>query len=340
MVVSRKPAGLIFWIVLPFTILVVFGVSFPGGFLEIKHAPVLIVEDSNNQPIIESLKKKLTSEDFSLTVQKGSYSDMEEMVKSGNYMLGVYSAMSGHEVKTSIVVDNSNPLAEGPVFNAVLDKLRGDGSVPADRKNIYDQDSGFVGYLFPGIIAIGIMFISLNVASIGVIRERLLGSLDRILSAPSPLWLFLISKYLAYIVLASVSGILVLIAGNVLFNIAIGGSVWLVILLEIFTALPFIGLALAASIIGKSEFESHAIANFIAIPLMFISGVFFPIQCMPAYIRAVAEILPLTYSVDALRNVIIKGGGYFDIVNPLLALSLYGLLFFILVIIIFRKRKK
>jgi ABC-2 type transport system permease protein len=209
-----------------------------------------------------------------------------------------------------------------------------------DRKNIYEQDSGFVGYLFPGIIAIGIMFISLNVASIGVIRERLLGSLDRILSAPSPLWLFLISKYLAYTVLASVSGILVLIAGNVLFNISISGSVWLVILLEVFTALPFIGLALAASIMGKSEFESHAIANFIAIPLMFISGVFFPIQCMPIYIKKVAEILPLTYSVSALRDVIIKGGGYFDIINALIALLLYGLLFFLLVIFIFRKRKK
>src|SRR3989338_586854 len=340
LVIIRKPAGLIFWIVLPFTILVVFGVSFPGGLLEIKVASVVILEDGNNQVLVDSVKERISSEYFSITIKKGDDSILRELVAGENYMLGIYPTMSGYDVKTFIVVDNSNPLAEGPVLNTLTNKLKGDRGVFVERINLYKEDFGFVGYLFPGIIAIGIMFISLNVASMGVIRERILGSLERILSAPSPLWLFLISKYLAYIVLASISGILVLAAGNILFNIPISGSIWLVILLEVFTALPFIGLALAASIIGKSEFESQAIANFIAIPLMFISGVFFPVQCMPNYIRTVAEILPLTFSVDALRDVIIKGLGYSDIIYAFGALSLYALLFFILVILIFRKRKK
>ncbi len=340
LVIIRKPAGLIFCLVLPLTILIVFGVSFPGGFLEIKHAPIVIIEDEHNRVFVDSIIKKIESDIFDLTIKKGSQSDFEEIVMSGNYILGIYPAISGDPTKTSILIDNSSPFAGGSTLTNLSIKLEGSERFFSERKNIYKDNFGFVGYLFPGIIAVGIMFISLNLASIGVIRERLLGSLERILSAPSPLWLFLISKYFAYTALAFISGIIVLISGNLLFNISIYGPIWLVVLLEIFTALPFIGLALAASIIGKSEFESHAIANLIAIPLMFISGVFFPVQCMPDYIRKIAEVLPLTYSVNALRDVIIKGVGFYDVINTFAALSLYALLFFILVILIFKKRKK
>jgi ABC-2 type transport system permease protein len=335
----RKPASLILCLFFPLIALIVFGVSFPGEFLGIKVAPVILIEDSSNKILVSSLKEKIASEDFDLTVKKGDESFLKEAVKSKDYLLGIYPKILDHQTKILIFIDNSNPLAGQIALAKLKPKLEEDKNLFLELKNIYEEKLRFVDYLFPGIIALSIMFISLDLASIGVVKERLIGSLERILSSPFPLWLFLAGKYIAYIILAFLSGVIVLIGGKFLFNIPIAGSIWLVILLEISTALPFIGLALVTSTISKSEFEAHVIADFIALPLMLISGVFFPIQCMPNYIQRVAEVLPLTYSVEALRDVIIRGLGFSDIAPAFGALIIYTLIFFILAIFVFKKRK-
>jgi ABC-2 type transport system permease protein len=112
-----------------------------------------------------------------------------------------------------------------------------------------------------------------------------------------------------------------------------------VVLLEILTAIPFIGLALITSTIGKSEFESQVIVLFISIPSIFISGIFFPIESMPDYMQKVAKFLPLSFAVEALRDVTIRGLGLRDVLPALSFLIAYFLIFFVLSIVIFKKRE-
>ncbi|MFQ6049960.1 MAG: ABC transporter permease [Candidatus Paceibacterales bacterium] len=342
LILIRKPAGLIFALFLPTIILVVFGISFPGETLDITYPRIVIIEDENNQTLVSSLKEKISPEDFNLEVRRGDQSTLEELVKSKEYLLGIYPELSlSHQPpKITIVVDNSNPLARDTVLDKVMPQIVEIEDSFILQKDAYEKDLRFIDYLFPGITAFGIMFFCLSLASIGVVRERISGSLERIRSSPLPLWVFLISKYTAYSLLAAIAGVLILIGGRFLFNISIAGPIWLVILLEILGAAPFIGLALITSTIGRSEFEAQVIILFISLPLVFISGIFFPIQCMPDYVQNVVKFFPLTYSVEGLRDVIIRDLGLFEILPVLNMLILYSLLFFIFAVLIFRKRER
>ena len=338
LVLFRRPIGLTLNLLLPLLILLVFGISFPGEFLKITYAPILILEDDTNHVLIKELEKKIISEDFDIFVAKGDEEFLEQEVKSEDYLLGIYPHFDNQTVKTLILIDNSNPLAMETALTRLLPRLD-TSNVLIEEKKIYGERLGFVDYLLPGIIALGIMFFTLNLAAAGVAKERVLGSLERVLSSPSPLWLFLAAKYISYIFLSLVAGMLLLAGGTLLFNIPIAGDIWLVALLGVFTAMPFIGIALIASVIGKSEFEALAIAEIISVPLIFICGVFFPIQCMPSYVQGIANALPLAYSTNALRDVIIRGLGFHDVMYALSALAVYTLAFFVLTIFIFRKRR-
>ena len=339
LVLFRKPVGLVLSLILPLLVLLVFGISFPGEFLKMTHAPIMIIEDGQNEILIKSFVQKILSEDFDITIEKGDLSTLEKAVESKDYLLGVYPQATDQQVKTFILIDNSNPLAIETVLTRLIPKLKDNKDVLVEQKKLYGEDLGFVDYLFPGIIALGVMFFTLGLAAVGLVRERVLGTLERILSGPAPLWLFLIAKYISYILLSLVAGMLLLAGGKFLFAIPIAGDIWLVALLSVFTAMPFIGIALVASIIGKSEFEAFALAEIISIPMIYVCGIFFPIDSMPDYAKVIARVLPLSFSTEALRDVIIRGYELSDVLPALSALTLYSLGFFILTIFLFRKRK-
>jgi ABC-2 type transport system permease protein len=338
LVLFRRPVGLILTILLPLLILLVFGISFPGEFLKMNYAPVIIIEDANNSVLVDSLVEKILSEDFDINIKEGNKATLEQSVASKDYLFGIYSYFEAGRAEILILIDNSNPLAIETVLTRLMPRLQ-QSSVLVELKKVYGEAFGFVDYLFPGIIALGVMFFTLNLASVGVVRERVLGTLERILASPVSLWPFLVAKYIFYILLSLVAAMLLLAGGRFLFNIPIAGSIWLVALLAVFTAMPFIGISLISSVIGKSEFESFAIAQIISIPLIYVCGIFFPIECMPDYAQTIARVLPLAFSTEALRDVIIRGMGFFDVIPALSALAIYTLVLFILTIFIFRKRK-
>ena len=342
LILIRKPTGLIFSLFFPTLILVVIAISFPGEFLDIVNTKVAVIENETNKALVNSIKEKISSEDFSLDIKQGNISTLEDLIRSKDYLLGIYPELSLPEQtpKITIVIDNSNPAARDTVLNKLMSQITGDWDLSISKREVYKNNLRFIDYLFPGIIGLGIMFFCLTLASIGVVRERISGSLERIRSSPLPLWLFLISKYIAYSILAVVAGVFLLIVGKFFFNIPIAGSVWLVILLELLTAAPFIGLALITSTIGKTEFEVQVIVLFIAVPLIFISGIFFPIQCMPEYIQKVAVYFPLAYSVEALRDIVIRGFELEKILPSLFALAIYSISFFTLTVLMFKKRER
>ncbi len=338
-ILMRKPAGLIFSLFFPTMILVVIATSFPGEFLDIEHVQIPIMEDGSNERLVTEMKDKISSDELNVVVEHGGLGRLEDLVGDKKYLLGLYPRLTDGKPDNIVVIDNSNPLARDAVLAKIKSRLETEGTYDIEQKDIYEGDLRFIDYLFPGIIALGIMFFCLSLASIGVVRERVAGTLERIRSSSLPLSILLISKYITYIILAAISGVFILVCGYTFFNIPIAGPVWLVILLEIITAAPFIGLALITSTIGKTEFDSQVIVLFISIPSIFVSGVFFPIECMPDYVARVVRYFPLSFSVEALRDVVIRGFNINDVTPAILALALYSLVFFVAAVAMFKKRE-
>jgi len=168
--------------------------------------------------------------------------------------------------------------------------------------------SGFenVLSLLPGVVAVSILFGTTSMLAVTVTFEKKGRSFDRLLLAPIPLELLMLAKT----------------SGAILFGVA---NAFVPIILAIFltdlsqadwsTAIPaifliaatstFLGLFIAVSV--SEVFEAQTFSNFFRFPMIFLCGLFFPIERLPIFLRPLSYIIPLTYGVDILHGAFSPG---------------------------------
>ncbi|MEM5773046.1 MAG: ABC transporter permease [Candidatus Aenigmatarchaeota archaeon] len=160
-------------------------------------------------------------------------------------------------------------------------------------------------FLFPGIVAISLVGISIA-TGISVIWDREFGFLKEILVAPVSRNSIFLGKALGGCTIALIQGILILCL-SFLFGINIDFLTFfsaVLIMALISLGLVSIGLIIASLLETMESFG--LIMNFLIMPLMFLSAAFFPLDQVPSWLRTASLLDPLTYGVDALRQILIK----------------------------------
>jgi ABC-2 type transport system permease protein len=169
-----------------------------------------------------------------------------------------------------------------------------------------------------------------------IVFERRIGSLERLLLAPLRLPALLAGKLLGGMTFGLMVTLVVLVASLAIFGAA--GTNWLMLFLALLlSATAFSGLGAFVSVAVREVFEAQTLANFIRFPMMFLGGVFVPLASMPAWLQVIARLLPLTYSVEALR-VALSGGSSVIAAIDLGALAAFSLIFFILAVTTLSRR--
>ena len=101
------------------------------------------------------------------------------------------------------------------------------------------------------------------------------------------------------------------------FGVTIRGNPLLIMFILIMGTLSFLGLGIVATVITKEQESAQLVLGLLQFPMMFLSGVLFPVEQMPSFLQTVSKVLPLTYAVDALRKVMILGAGIEAVIFPL-----------------------
>jgi ABC-2 type transport system permease protein len=130
--------------------------------------------------------------------------------------------------------------------------------------------------------------------------------------------------------------VVLLSVGAALFGVHIVGNPLALIPVAAFGAMAFIALGFLVGSLAKNEPAADAIANFVTLPMIFLSGVFFPISSAPAFVKAVGHVMPLTYLANGLRDVAVRGHPVSSTVNDVLVLALVTLMLSIISLRFFR----
>ena len=130
--------------------------------------------------------------------------------------------------------------------------------------------------------------------------EKDMGTLDGMLVAPINRLSIILGKALAQTTRGMIQGALILILAVLLFNVHIYGSILLVFLIMFLVVFSFVGLGIMITSFTNNEQTATMIMMTLMFPMMFFSGVFFPIEQMPAIMQGIAKMLPLTYLSDRL----------------------------------------
>jgi ABC-2 type transport system permease protein len=190
--------------------------------------------------------------------------------------------------------------------------------------------------LVPGLLALTLLFGTSSMEAIVIVFERRIGALERLLLAPVSLPALLAGKLLGGMVFGLTVTLIVLVVALIVFGAA---SVnWLVLALAILlSAAAFSALGAFVSVAVKEVFEAQTLANFIRFPMMFLGGVFVPVDSMPLVLQVVARLLPLTYAVEVLRAALI-GGGLADAALDLVVLIAFAVILFVLAVRVLAQR--
>ena len=166
-------------------------------------------------------------------------------------------------------------------------------------------------------------------------RER--GELARLFMTPTSVSSVLSGKIISQVVKEMIRAIILILAAMLIFNVVINGSMALLILVMLVSVLCFVGFGMMISATSKTQEDYIQIVMPIAMPMMFICGVFFPKETMPWILQKISYFLPLTYAENAFRAVMLQGAGIGDVTIDLLILLGFTALFFIVGVVRFNR---
>ncbi|MEQ8237083.1 MAG: ABC transporter permease [Syntrophomonadaceae bacterium] len=181
--------------------------------------------------------------------------------------------------------------------------------------------------LLPGVMALSVLFGTTSMLAVTITFERKSRSFERLLLAPISLNLLMLAKTTGAIVFGIINAFVPVFLAA--FLIDLSSINWLAVTGSIFfiaVTSTFLGLFISVSV--SEAFEAQTFSNFFRFPMLFLCGLFIPIQNLPDLVRPVAYILPLTYGVDILKNSI-NGDGFIAPLYSFAALACFSLLLFL-----------
>ncbi len=197
----------------------------------------------------------------------------------------------------------------------------------AEKVEIEGNEIRYIDWLFPGILAMNMMFSALWGVGYIVVRYRQNGVLKRLKATPLTAFEYLTAQMFSRIFLLMFTLVIVWIGSDLIFSFHVEGS-YLDLVLVFFAgslSLSALGLVLASR--GTSEEFTSGILNFISWPMMFLSEVWFSIESAPQWVKTIAQIFPLTHLLTAARKVMNDGARLVDISLELVILLLMTTVF-------------
>jgi ABC-2 type transport system permease protein len=134
-----------------------------------------------------------------------------------------------------------------------------------------------------------------------------------------------------------IQGFIILLLSVLLFGVVIHGSILLVVLLILLTVFSFVGLGILITSFADKEETATMVMMTLMFPMMFLSGVFFPIQQMPSFMQTLANFLPLTYAASAMRKVMVLGAGTGAIITDVVVLAVFGIVLLAIAVPLFKR---
>lgn len=224
----------------------------------------------------------------------------------------IYSADRPGDINSQVAISATRAI--------LMEILGADAGVNIEEIQVSAVSAEFIDWFMPGIIAFSLMNTGIIGISTAFVTFRERGILRRIKVTPFPLWKFLSARVLGAMIIGLLSTFILISLGMLLFGAKVEGNWLLVIAMIILVSTTMLNIGAAIAAIARNVESAAGMANLIIFPMMFLSGVFFPINTMPDWMQPFMAIMPLKYGVEALRQPMLYGNGLEAIWSQMLIL--------------------
>ncbi|MBN1679032.1 MAG: ABC transporter permease [Anaerolineae bacterium] len=356
----RRDVSALFWTVaFPLFFIVIFGIIFSGEG-DISFALGIVNEDgAPSARLVESFEMV-----EAFDIKTGSLDDELKALEDGDRsaVIVIPPGMGQHigEHTTQLMSDpgqESDPAAlqvyydpadqnSSQIVLNIIDKVVAGMNetmlgitpvVTVETLSVTADDLRSIDYLLPGVLAMSLMQLGLFGTAAPLVSMREKGVLRRMGATPLSKTNLLASQLAFRVTLAFMQAALIVVVGALLFEVHIETqNLPAIIGVVLFGAATFITMGYFISGLAKTE---EAVQGIVSLPnfiFMFLSGIFFPVEVMPSWIRPVVDVIPLTYLGDALRETMIDAGSTYSMTRSLVILGVWLVICAVLAVRFFR----
>ena len=296
---------------------------------ELDHVDVETYQD------LDQAKKALADEKVDAVI---SYKDGEYQVDYANTDASK-TTMTRQVLRTSIVNEGTDQLLSR--VKQALPQLKLDAKAPEIKESYQygDKNTGFFAHMIPILIGFVVFFFVFLISGMALLKERTSGTLDRLLATPVKRSEIVYGYMLSYGIIAIFQTAVVVLAAIWLLDVEVVGNILNVIIVNVVLALVALAFGILLSTLAKSEFQVMQFIPLVIMPQLFFSGII-PLSSMGEWAPTVGKFLPLTYSGDAISQIILYGHNLGDILSNLGVLMVFLIILTILNIVGLRRYRK
>ena len=296
---------------------------------ELDHVDIETYQD------LDQAKEALANEKVDAVI---SYKDGEYQVDYANTDASKTS-MIRQVLRTSIASEGTDQLLSR--IKQALPQLKLDAKAPEIKESYQygDKNTGFFARMIPILISFVVFFFVFLISGMALLKERTSGTLDRLLATPVKRSEIVYGYMLSYGIIAIFQTAVVVLAAIWLLDVEVVGSILNVIIVNVVLALVALAFGILLSTLAKSEFQMMQFIPLVIMPQLFFSGII-PLSSMGEWALTVGKFLPLTYSGDAISQIILYGHNLGDILPNLGVLMIFLIILTILNIVGLRRYRK
>ena len=258
--------------------------------------------------------------------------------------VSIQMIVDGADANTgNILLGYANQIVAQYSESVLLALSSGKGKRPAmvvpEPRVWYNPELLSKNYMVPGVVALVLMIITMTLTSLGIVKEKEIGTLEQLMVTPIRPYQLIFGKLVPFVIIGALDVTIVLSIATFWFEVPLRGSLLLLYGLSGLFVLTTLGLGLFVSTISRSQQQAMLIAQFFFfMPFMFLSGFAFPISNMPEAIQYLTYLIPLRYFLEIVRGVFLKGIGIQELWPQALALFLFGISILTLSVLRFRRK--
>lgn len=365
--IRRQPTTLFFMLVVPLMQTIIFGYAIDT---QIENIPTVVFNMDGRQLSDELASAFANTRKFKIVAHAQDEVTFRRALTSGRAKVGVRippnyadQLVRGEQSVLQVLIDGSDSQVASTAQSAAqllgvnlsmqLARFKSDALQIAVARNpqgrsaqpievrtrmLYNPDLESSHFFVPGLVGIILQLVTLFLTSFAIVRERERGTLEQMFVTPVSRTGLLLGKLLPYALVGFVALLTVLVAMIYVFGVQVRGNVSLLLSLSMLFIFCSLGLGLFVSTLAKTQLEAIQFAFVIMLPSVLLSGFVFPRSEMPLPIYLVSFAIPVTYFIEILRGIVLRGADLSDLLPWISGLSIAGLVVMSLSVLRFQKR--
>jgi ABC-2 type transport system permease protein len=304
---------------------------------DVRNLTTAVADESNTHRSRQLIAELQQTQVTNISLRVHNAAQLEELLRAGRISVGVHippdfdrRLIDSERVAVHLLTDGSDPTIGGIVDALKHMPLAFDSTPEQERKQqvevrtYYNPERRTPVNIIPGLIGVILTMTMMIFTAVAIVRERERGNLELLINTPVTSAELMVGKVVPYVVIGMLQLAVILLAGDLLFDVPVRGSIVELYLAASLFIAANLALGLFVSTAVSTQFQAMQLTFFLLLPSILLSGFVFPFDGMPKFAQYLGEALPITHFIRLARGIMLREADLTSMTGALAYLALFA----------------